>query len=426
MAGKVPICSACFPREDGGCFDLALARSAGDASEGPCRGLRPALGVPILDDVSAVCVGCRVALHVLSGAYDGWHVCMVLDVDGTGCYLHHEEDGFTEYLPWSYLKGARYKMELLPAGTDGLAIEPAALETSLERFDELATLMLSMSQRLTESQVEAIDHDFVPRQRALIQWLATCQNEAKTMLDSEVPDANLSSSASLQEWLGILELTRHAHLVREWCDQQGAASLAEILDNREDLAAALFELSQPERDRLLGPPATEAAILLMARMQTHELESMLLIMAAQVTNDQWAEIAGDIKPHGQALIARLNTMKAVANTVASGSAKDHGVITTGAACVSRRDEQLMDHAKHWASKEMCQSCGCTCTHGRVDQDDGALYCSNCWSAWEKDIVTAEQRICEKQCASSQGRLPAADKSNGAEGNMLRRSASGGG
>jgi len=329
-------------------------------------------------------------------------------------------------LPWSYLKGARYKMELLPAGTDGLAIEPAALETSLERFDELATLMLSMSQRLTESQVEAIDHDFVPRQRDLIQWLATCQNEAKTMLDSEVPDANLSSSASLQEWLGILELTRHAHLVREWCDQQGAASLAEILDNREDLAAALFELTQPERDRLLGPPATEAAILLMARMQTHELESMLLIMATQVTNDQWVEIAGDIKPHGQALIARLNAMKAVANTVVSGSAKDHGVITTGAACVSRRDEQLMDHAKHWASKEMCQSCGCTCTPGRVDQDDGALYCSNCWSAWEKDIVTAEQRICEKQCASSQGRLPAADKSNGAEGNMLRRSASGGG
>eukprot|EP00419_Tripos_fusus_P004773 CAMPEP_0172681552 /NCGR_PEP_ID=MMETSP1074-20121228/17527_1 /TAXON_ID=2916 /ORGANISM="Ceratium fusus, Strain PA161109" /LENGTH=760 /DNA_ID=CAMNT_0013500075 /DNA_START=6 /DNA_END=2288 /DNA_ORIENTATION=- len=416
-----------FPGEDGGCFDLAVARSAGDASEGPCCGLRPALGVPILDDISAVCVGCRVALHVLSGAYDGWHVCMVADVDDTGCYLHHEEDGFTEYLPWSYLKGARYKMELLPTGIDGFAIESTDLETVLDRFSELKTLIMSISQRLTEQQVEAIDQHLVPGQRALIQWLAACHGDAATMLDAEVPNVDLSSSVSLQEWLGILELTRHACLVREWCDQQGAASLAEILDNREDLASAILNLSQSERDRLLGPSAAEAAILVVVRMQTRELEKMLLIIASRITCDQWLEIEGDIAPHGQVLIARLHSMRAGAATAASSLAREHGVITSGVACVSRRDAKLMDTAKRWGSKDLCQSCGRTCTHGHVSQDDTAFYCSDCWSAWEENImVTAEQEIREKQCVGKHEELPAADEGNGAEENRLQRSASGGG
>jgi len=316
-------------------------------------------------------------------------------------------------------------MELLPDGTHRFATEPATLETALERFAELEKLMLSISQRLTEQQVEAIDQQFVPRQHALIEWLAACQSDAKTMLDSEVPDANLSSSASLQEWLGILELTRHAQVVREWCDQQGAASLAEILDNREELAAALLDPSQSERDRLLSQLATEAATLVVVRMQTRDLEKMLLIAASRVANGQWLEIEGVIGLHGQALIARLHCMKAIATAVAHSSANEHGVITTGATCVSRRDAKLIERATHGASKDLCQGCGCTCTHGHVDQDARALYCSDCWSAWENDMVTAEQRTTEKQCPSNQGRSPAADKSNSAEGNLLRRSASGG-
>jgi len=139
------------------------------------------------------------------------------------------------------------------------------------------------------------------------------------MLNSEVPDANLPSSASLQEWLGIVELTRYAQVVREWCDQQGAASLTKILDNREDLAAALFDLSQSERNRLLGPPAAEAAILVIMRMRTCDLERMLFIVASQITNGQWLEIEGDVDPHDDqvALTVRLYALKIVANGAAN-------------------------------------------------------------------------------------------------------------
>jgi len=107
--------------------------------------------------------------------------------------------------------------------------------------------------------------------------------------------------------------------VREWCDQQGAASLTKILDNREDLAAALFDLSQSERNRLLGPPAAEAAILVIMRMRTCDLERMLLIVASQITNGQWLEIEGDVDPHDDqvALTVRLYALKIVANGAAN-------------------------------------------------------------------------------------------------------------
>merc|ERR1712008_335554 len=118
-----------------------------------------------------------------------------------------------------------------------------------------------------------------------------------------------------------------------------------------------------ETDENFPTVATEAAVLIIARMQTRELERMLLVIASRVTDDQWVEIAGDVGPHGLALMARLHALKAAANTAASGSAEEHGVITTGAACVSRRDEKLMDRARHWASKDVCQSCRCTCRHG---------------------------------------------------------------
>jgi len=290
------------------------------------------------------------------------------------------------------------------------------------RFAELQMLMLVISRRLTEQQADAIDQQFVPRQRALMQALAACQSDAKPMWDLEVLDANLPSSASLQEWLGILELSRHLHAVREWCDQQGAACLAEMLDYREDLAAALSDLSQSERDRLLCPPAAEAAINVIMRMQTCDLERMLLIVASRITNGQWQEIEVDIDPHGQvALIARLHALKAVATRAASRVVnwkKDNNhrrlIPTHDEDCklssntqqsrvIARQDEKLIDSAKHWASKDLCQSfgytsthgrlnqgtlyrsdcwsaCGPTCTHGRLNQ--GALRCSDCWSVWE--------------------------------------------
>jgi len=241
----------------------------------------------------------------------------------------------------------------------------------------------------------------------LIQWLAACRSDAKTMLDLEVPDANLPPSASLQEWLGILELTRHVHVVREWCHQQGAACLAEILDHREALVAALCDLSQSERDRFLGPQAAEAAILVIMRMQTCSLEMMLHIVASRIANGQWQEIEGDIDPHGQAvLITRLHALKAVATSAAIrvvnwknnknhrrlipthdedsepslGSrhrSKQDASDTQESWVIARQDEKLMDSARRWASKDLRQSFGYTCTHGRLNQ--GGLYRSVCWS-----------------------------------------------
>merc|ERR1711972_708482 len=63
--------------------------------------------------VEGVHPGRRVVLHVHTGPWQGWYTCRVLSSDPMGCYLEHEGDGFTENVPWAFLNGGKYSMELL-------------------------------------------------------------------------------------------------------------------------------------------------------------------------------------------------------------------------------------------------------------------------------------------------------------------------
>lgn len=103
---------------------LAQAASIGDSVSAPPGPLQPPKGELITSRAHTdVLPGRRVVLHVLSGPWQGWHVCRVLEVDELGCYLRHEEDDFTENVPWSYISGDKFRMELLPGQPDVLKID---------------------------------------------------------------------------------------------------------------------------------------------------------------------------------------------------------------------------------------------------------------------------------------------------------------
>jgi len=98
---------------------ISKALAEGDASQGPVE-LKPPSGKAVSSrDHDAVQAGCRVVLHVRSGPWQGWYVCRVLDTDDLGCYLEHEEDNFTENVPWTYLGGPKFAMELLLDTSEG-------------------------------------------------------------------------------------------------------------------------------------------------------------------------------------------------------------------------------------------------------------------------------------------------------------------
>jgi len=94
----------------------------------PCRppgGLRPTTASGCVAQDRAAWSGRRVALHVLFGHWEGRHVAEVLDADSEGIRLCHEEDGFIETLPWSFLQGPKYLMEPLLEPTECVGRETA-------------------------------------------------------------------------------------------------------------------------------------------------------------------------------------------------------------------------------------------------------------------------------------------------------------
>mmetsp|Transcript_71764 Transcript_71764/g.126686 ORF Transcript_71764/g.126686 Transcript_71764/m.126686 type:complete len:731 (-) Transcript_71764:249-2441(-) len=103
LSGYEPICKALL---------------AGDATQGPGE-LKPPSGKTVSStDHAEVQVGRRVVLHVRSGPWQGWYMCCVVDADDMGCYLKHDEDGFTENVPWAYLGGQKFAMQLLPENVE--------------------------------------------------------------------------------------------------------------------------------------------------------------------------------------------------------------------------------------------------------------------------------------------------------------------
>jgi len=125
---KVACHCASLLRPVSGFSPIAHALIVGDAVQGPAGAVLPPSGTCVTSkDHSDVQVGRRVVLHVRSGPWQGWYICHVRGIDDLGCYLEHEEDHFTENIPWSYLGGGKYSMELLP---------PTAAESKLRRVKD--------------------------------------------------------------------------------------------------------------------------------------------------------------------------------------------------------------------------------------------------------------------------------------------------
>merc|ERR1719215_611259 len=82
--------------------------------------------------VEGVVPGKRVVLHVHSGPWQDWYAFKVVDCDAMACYLQHEKDGYTENVPWAFLNGDKYTMELLEdsCNTDVLGSVDPAKDTS--------------------------------------------------------------------------------------------------------------------------------------------------------------------------------------------------------------------------------------------------------------------------------------------------------
>mmetsp|Transcript_105051 Transcript_105051/g.338742 ORF Transcript_105051/g.338742 Transcript_105051/m.338742 type:complete len:742 (-) Transcript_105051:131-2356(-) len=377
---------------------LGEALAAGDAVVGPSGSIKPPSGVPVVKNYAIVRAGHKVVLHVLTGAWAGWFVCQVVDVDPLGCYLRHEEDGFTEHLPWSYLSGARYRMELLQEAQPSLA-EPAELEAADARLGELKGLLLAVVAQLTEEQVEAIDRLLDPRQQAFVAWMAT--QDGGGAPDPKPCDGDLATSNVLSEWLAAIGLACCAPSVRDWCLHQGAASLAELLENREELAAALPELAPQERARLFEPLAARAADVTVRRAQAYELEAILRTILPHFTEEQRHDLEGGLSAEEWASVAQLVGQSHAgpgAECLCAGSPGGppspyesvQGPASGAAARMSSRDQRLFrcaaggDGAGAGGSgkDEWCDGCGEACIVGKVCQEDGGLYCPDCWSEWQ--------------------------------------------
>ena len=96
----------------------------GSAASGCLGDARAPRGIAVTaETASQLRPGDEVVLHVLTGGWQGWHVCEVLEVRTQSFYLRHLEDGFEENIPWALLGGGSYHIELL--GQEGHVPEPS-------------------------------------------------------------------------------------------------------------------------------------------------------------------------------------------------------------------------------------------------------------------------------------------------------------
>eukprot|EP00418_Pyrodinium_bahamense_P095179 CAMPEP_0179039526 /NCGR_PEP_ID=MMETSP0796-20121207/15186_1 /TAXON_ID=73915 /ORGANISM="Pyrodinium bahamense, Strain pbaha01" /LENGTH=767 /DNA_ID=CAMNT_0020735861 /DNA_START=26 /DNA_END=2329 /DNA_ORIENTATION=- len=387
---------------------LAEALAAGDAVTGPQRAPEPPMGIPINEGRSAVQQGSRVVLQVLSGAWQGRHICEVLDVDAGGCYLRHEEDNFKEHLPWGFLNGTRYRMQVLPQEPAIAKIGPLeapAEEVPCEQkccrqqVEDLSSIILAIVQLLDARQLQAVDASLSDRQHALVAWLASRTEEEGALPCVEASVAGLAGSAALREWLGAVGLAGSAaEAVQAWCTSQGAASLQEVVEHREDLLAAIPELAVPQRRaRLMAPAAAKAADLAIARSCAGELTALLMELAACLSDEQVDAADAGLSAKQRALVAWL---------AARGG--EEGVVPTTASHVSRRDGHLLRVAACLgpaASLSRCEACRQPFRSGKSCEEDGNLYCEECWREWE-DVETqpaAVKGVGDKPATRGHGR-----------------------
>lgn len=322
-----------FPAD--GYAPLAEALQAGDAIAGPQGASKPPPGLPACEAHNLVQPGQRVALYVHIGSWQGWHPCQVVDVDALGCYLRHEEDNYTETIPWLYLSGGQYRLELLPQKEVSTEAPSHDLDDLRSSFSELQSIFLQVATKIPETVRDKIDATLNPKEQAFIMWLAS--NSSDQHFDfhtSQYSDTNFASSFALKEWLHALQLSAHADAISTWCKEQGAVCLSELVENRQELAGAMNNaLSPTECSRLLSQAAEEAAEGVALRSHSSELASLLGTVVAQIEHTTFETICSDMTSTGKALLLRarpaalhdLSESNGRCNASASRSTNLHGV-----------------------------------------------------------------------------------------------------
>merc|ERR1719310_641540 len=80
----------------------------------------------------------------------------------------------------------------------------------------------------------------------------------------------------LNEWLSALKLSTLHASIAQWCEEQGAVAVAEIVENREDLVQALSKtLTVKQRAILLSEDAVQQASIASLRTQVQGLQALL-------------------------------------------------------------------------------------------------------------------------------------------------------
>ena len=104
----------------------------------------------------------------------------------------------------------------------------------------------------------------------------------------------------LSEWLKALSLEDRSREVIAWCEEQGAATLTEVAENREELAHVLGDI--PE---LKEGGALTLAELVSQRIYSHDLEEILIALISVLDEDRLQHVEISLKPGLSALLARL-------------------------------------------------------------------------------------------------------------------------
>lgn len=131
-------CSAPLLKPCSGFIPVGESLLRGDAIQGPEGELKAPEGKAVTSrDHEDVLPGRKVVLSVNSGPWSGWYVCKVLDTDDLGCYLEHEQDGFKESVPWTYLGGPKFSMDLLPEDGNGCQAQTVSWQLEQEKSAEL-------------------------------------------------------------------------------------------------------------------------------------------------------------------------------------------------------------------------------------------------------------------------------------------------
>jgi hypothetical protein len=294
-------------------------------------------------------------------------------------------------------------MELLPDKNPTVTVLECHTDAEVDKarlhFEELKSTLLKLADNIPEATRVQIDESLTARQQAFIRWLAS--GEDGQSFEILAGESNFTTGCALKDWLGRLNLLRYAAAVAAWCDEQGAVCLSEIVENREDLAAALNDVMLPDdRLRLSSEAAVGAAEASSLCEYTSELQSLLGAVVGQMKHQTFEHIEHALTTTEKSLV--LQSMPKVTSSDVKherGSSPVKNVLCEGQSAVlekvrvkttearhsSKRDQELLQLAAKSANSSehnRCQDCRrVISSSAEAVGDDGLAYCQECWASW---------------------------------------------